>query len=69
MIAGERVVELTEAVEYLPFFVIRNTSAGIDDIKLKELIFSGIAKFYASLTGEFQGILDEVGQNLVQLQA
>lgn len=64
MIEGQRVIRLVKALKYLPFFVSRNTYAGIYNIKLKHLLLSAVTDINAAFGGKLKGILDQVCQYL-----
>ena len=67
MVSGEGVVDLTEAVEYFLLHLIRNADSGIGNIKLECRTLSGITEVDGSCSGKFQGVLEEVRQDLYQL--
>ena len=69
MIPSQRVINLMESLEDLLFFTSRNTNAGIDNIKLKHLLFFAVADINTTFYSEFQGILDQVGHYLGQFSA
>ena len=67
MVSGEGVVDLVEAVEYFLLHLIRNADSGIGNIKLECRTLSGITEVDGSCSGKFQGVLEEVRQDLYQL--
>ena len=66
MVSGEGVVDLTEAVEYFLLQLVRNADSGIGNIKLECSTLPGITEVDGSCSGKFQGVLEEVRQDLYQ---
>ena len=62
--AGQGVIDLYKSVENLFVHGCRYADAGVFDGELKHAVVFGISDGNASLEGEFQGVVDQVGEYL-----